>query len=150
MASINIYVSDELKERMQQATANWSEVCRAAIEAEIARVESLKKSANGDSSDTEDWVSESVGDLALSDSIIKPVVNKAQLKTDELDHWRKEFNKRLSTNLLTHRLDPERGTGGHMLNGSTRAAILVPGRQWLTGRLKMTYRLDFLYPEPEQ
>jgi post-segregation antitoxin (ccd killing protein) len=39
MPALNIYVTDDLKRRMTKINANWSDVCRKAIETELLRRE---------------------------------------------------------------------------------------------------------------
>lgn len=56
MANIEIYVADDLKDRMSQVQTNWSEVCRRAIEAELSRVEAENNQpAVEPVSETEGW-----------------------------------------------------------------------------------------------
>lgn len=151
MASINIYVTDEFKERMTRVEANWSEVCRRAIEAELNRLETThEQSAAELPSDTENWKQITfTQDLLDQGVVIKPSMapNYSGTPVKEvavLSSWLADINKAIGGT----------GVGGarinQLLEGNYPAQILMPGKSWLSGQLKLIQQLVFSYPSSEE
>ena len=146
MASMNIYVTDELKDRMGKVEANWSEVCRRAIEAELTRL------ANGSgqpseaaTTETADWKSLAF-DSPLVDqgAVLKLPTPGSNPPVVLLADWL------ASTNQQTGRMSINGGHFNQVLDGTFSTGLLLPGRSWLSGRLKVEQRLVFSYPPSEE
>ncbi|MBW4474744.1 MAG: hypothetical protein KME45_30850 [Stenomitos rutilans HA7619-LM2] len=150
MASINIYVTDDLKERMSHVAANWSEVCRRAIEAELNRSTGDEQPTLGTPQDIEDWKQIAFDQNLLAQGIvIKPSMapnysGSTPKGVTDLSGWLDDINKAIGPT----------GVGGarisQLLEGSYPAGILIPGRPWLSGRLKLEQKLIFNYPPTEE
>lgn len=144
MASINIYVTDALKERMGQVEANWSEVCRRAIEAELTRL------ANGSgqpselaTTETADW-KQLVFDTPLVDQGVVLKVAPGNPPVVLLADWLERVNQQIGTMSING------GSFGQLLGGTFPTGLLIPGRPWLSGSLKVEQRLVFSYPPSEE
>jgi hypothetical protein len=145
MASINIYVPDELKERMGQVEANWSEVCRRVIEAELTKV------ANGSShppvptsTETADWKSLEFDSPLVDQGVVLKMVLPANPPVVLLSEWLKAVNQRIGS------VQVHGGHFHHVLEGTFPVDVLMPGRPWLSGRLKVEQRLVLSYPPSEE
>lgn len=145
MASMNIYVTDELKERMSQVEANWSEVCRRAIEAELTRL------ANGSgettlpsTTETADWKSLPLDEDLINQGVVikpsKPANPPVVLLTD----WLNTVNESIGKMTING------GQFRQIVDGTFATGLLIPGRPWLSGRLKVEQRLVFSYPPSEE
>ncbi len=150
MASINIYVTDELKERMSHVESNWSEVCRRAIEAELNRLAVESEPSQETSKEEKDW-KQIVFTPTLLDQgvVIKPSMapnysGSTPKEVTNLSTWIKDINKAIGPS----------GVGGarisQLLDGTYPAGILIPGRPWLSGRLKLEQQFVFSYPPSEE
>ncbi|KAM3092077.1 hypothetical protein ACKFKG_23510 [Phormidesmis sp. 146-35] len=151
MASINIYVTDELKEQMGGVETNWSEVCRRAIESELERLTLEAEVSDPPSTEgNEDWKQIAFNQSLLDQGvIIKPSMapnytGTSPKEVTNLSTWLNDINKAIGTP----------GVGGaqisQLLDGTYPAGILIPGRPWLSGRLKLQQRFVFSYPPSEE
>lgn len=145
MASINIYVADALKDRMGQVEANWSEVCRRAIEAELTRLANGSGEPSAPSTtETADW-KQLVFDTPLVDQgVVLKLPTPANPPVVLLADWLTSTNQQLGRMTIN---------GGHFrqaLDGIFLTGLLIPGRPWLSGRLKVEQRLVFSYPPSEE
>lgn len=151
MANISIYISDDLKDRMSRVQTNWSDVCRRAIEAELDLLE-----ANGGQpavetpADTDNWKQIAFDEpLLRKDVVIKPSMSPNYSGTTPkevavLSSWIAELHKAVRNT----------GSGGarvsHLLEGNYPVEVLIPGRSWLSGHMKLEQRIVFSYPASEE
>lgn len=150
MASINIYVADEFKERMAQVEANWSEVCRRAIEAELNRLTAENEPATSAvDQDNENWKQITFDQTLLEQgTVIKPSMSPnysgpTPKEVTILSTWIKDIQVAIGRSTAAGaRLS-------QLLDGTYSAEILIPGRPWLSGQLKLEQRLVFSYPSSE-
>lgn len=151
MASINIYVPDELKARMGTVEANWSEICRQAIEAELSRqTGGINSMPIEQSNDQTNWVDIPFDEpRSAKDVIVKPNLppNHSGVVPSEvslLSSWTAELNKSIgNTSTVGTRVS-------QLLEGTYSADILIPGEPWRSGCLKLEQRLVFRYPDSTQ
>lgn len=149
MASINIYVTDDLKERMGNVTTNWSEVCRRAIEAELNRLAESEQ-PNIEYQDTKNWKQVTLDQNLLEQGVVmKPSMapgysGSTPKEVTTVSSWLKEINETIGRS----------GVGGaqisQLLEGTYPAGLLIPGRPWLSGQLKLEQKLVFIYPPSEE
>lgn len=102
MASINIYVPDELKARMGTVEANWSEICRQAIEAELSRQTGrISSMPTEHSNDQTNWVDIPFDEpRSAKDVIVKPNLSRNHSRHNKevslLSSWMTELNRAIS------------------------------------------------------
>jgi post-segregation antitoxin (ccd killing protein) len=151
MASINIYVTEDFKERMTRVETNWSEVCRRAIEAELSRLETTDHQPTAElPPNAENWKQITfTEDLLEQGVVIKPSMapNYSGTPVKEvavLSSWLADINKAIGNT----------GVGGarisQLLEGSYPVQLLMPGKSWISGRLKLIQQLAFSYPSSEE
>lgn len=145
MASMNIYVTDDLKERMTQVQANWSEVCRRAIEAELTRLSNGSgETAIPATAETADWKSLTLDEDLINQGVVIKPSKAADTPVVLLTDWFRTVNENIGRMTIN---------GGHfrqVVDGTFSAGLLIPGRPWLSGRLKVEQRLVFSYPPSEE
>ena len=151
MASINIYVPDDLKAQMANVEANWSEICRAAIEAELDRLEVAPIPPR-----------RGAADVAKGDRLVSiPVDQRLVAKTAIIKFNDKRYNRASATVIdIGDWLSKVKGTvrststvGGKMsdlLDGRYDADMLIPGEPWRSGHLHLDLQFSFVYSLPEE
>lgn len=153
MASINIYVTDELKERMSRVEANWSEVCRRAIEVELNQVAAESGallSAATQPSETENW-QQIIFDQPTSETsiVIKPSITPqyagvTPLEVMMLSSWFSGIRQQIGqVNMNGVRFS-------ELLQGTYATSLLLPGQPWCSGQLKVEQQLIFKHPPVDQ
>lgn len=146
MPALNIYVTEDLKNRMNKANANWSEVCRQAIEMELLRLEGRTPS-NIDLGNVKEWISEYLDPNSVhSDVVVKPYLHKEDKTKNEVKVL-SDFYTGLISELHNFRLNILKGSLGDLLDGNHRADILFPGRDWSSGNLGIKLELYFNSPK---
>ncbi|TVQ18394.1 MAG: hypothetical protein EA367_14920 [Leptolyngbya sp. DLM2.Bin15] len=151
MASINIYVPDDLKAQMANVEANWSEICRAAIEAELDRLEVAPIPPRRGTADVTN------GDRLVS----IPVDQRLVAKTAIIKFNDKRYNRVSATVIdIGDWLSKVKGTvrsmstvGGKisdLLDGRYDADMLLPGEPWRSGHFKLDLKFSFVYSLPEE
>jgi hypothetical protein len=146
MPALNIYVTEDLKNRMNKANANWSEVCRHAIEIELLRLEGRTPS-NIDLGNVKEWISEYLDPNSVhSDVVVKPYLHKEDKTKNEVKVL-SDFYTGLISELNNFRLNILKGSLGDLLEGKHRADILFPGRGWSSGNLGIKLELYFNSPK---
>ncbi|HEY9817715.1 MAG TPA: hypothetical protein V6D20_18205, partial [Candidatus Obscuribacterales bacterium] len=144
-------VPDDLKAQMANVEANWSEICRAAIEAELDRLEVAPIPPGRDAADVAN------GDRLVSIPFDQCLVAKTAII---------KFNERRNNRVATAVIDigdwlgkiretvrPMSIVGGKMsdlLDGSYDADMLIPGEPWRSGHLRLNLQVSFVYSLPEE
>lgn len=148
MPALNIYVTEELKRRMSNVDANWSEICRQAIEIELLRQEN-QGLPPFKVNDVKDWATEMLEPFNQHKNVvIKPYLHMEGKKNQEvkvLSHFYEETISELS-NYYIHTL---KGKFGDLISGKHLVDLLFPGREWLSGTIQMKLQLLFNLPKKE-
>lgn len=146
MSALNIYVTEDLKNRMNKANANWSEVCRQAIEMELLRLQTRTPS-NVDLGNAKEWIREYLDPNSVhSDVVVKPYLQKEDKTKNEVKVL-SDFYTALISELHNFRLNILKGNLGDLLDGKHRADVLFPGRDWSSGNLEIKLELYFNSPK---
>ncbi|WP_019501589.1 GIY-YIG nuclease family protein [Pseudanabaena sp. PCC 6802] len=145
MPALNIYVTDELKDRMNKVDANWSEICRRAIEVELLRFEE-QASHQFELVEVKEWISESLDPTSVhSNVVVKPFLHKTDSSKNEVKVLL-DFYTELMSELHKFHLTTLKGNLGNLLEVKHRADVLFPGRDWLSGSLGIKLQMCFNHP----
>lgn len=136
---------------MSRVETNWADICRRAIEAELARIEANNgQQAAEPPADTENWKQITFDEPLLE----KGVVMKPSMAPNYSGPTPKEVVVLASWINDLHRAIGATGVGGarisQLIEGSYPAEVLIPGRPWLSGRLKLEQQVVFSYPPSEE
>ncbi|MFQ3584166.1 MAG: hypothetical protein SNJ85_04425 [Cyanobacteriota bacterium] len=148
MATLNIYVPEDLKERMSKVEANWSEICRKAIVQELQRLEEAQSPSPSKPLKAKEWVCELLDpspDIDGKKAIVKYLTHKQKDSVVTLE----QFTKSLEKNLQDIYINFAEVYWRELLIANYPVEILFPGRDWLRGNLKFKYEFYLKYPKPE-
>ncbi len=144
MASINIYINDDLKEEMALVEANWSEVCRQAINLEITKSKTGEMTYEPKNFEEEHWNYASFEENFNNDNvIIKPYIDHANPKLRNTVKVASQWLEEIKRELAIARLDGN--SLGEFFQGVRKIEVLEPGKPWKTGYLKINYYIDFYF-----
>lgn len=131
--------------------ANWSEICRQAIEAELSRqTGGINSMPLEQSNDQTSWVDIPFDEpRSAKDVIVKPNLppNHPRYNLKEvslLSSWMTELTRVISGVVIVG------SPISQLLKGTYSADILIPGEPWRSGCLKLEQRLVFRYPDSTQ
>lgn len=149
MASINIYINDTMKEEMASVEANWSEVCRQAITAEITKFKGDQVTYEPQNFDIGDWDYCSFERSFNSEGvIIKPYVDHPDPNIRNTVKIASQWLEEIKRELQIARLDGN--SLAEFFQGVRRVEILEPGKTWKTGYLKINFQLYFYFQNEEE
>ncbi len=145
MPTITIDVTDDLQEQMSTVQANWSEICRRAIEAEIAHQKTQQQDQTIGAPPGKQWMEEPL-DHYRSDKVIARYGNRGELKS--ADVWISELIKVVNNSQF------HLGTSYSMsslLGEGVPVQLLGPGKDWAAGnvRLNVQWILRYLIDQPD-
>lgn len=144
MASINIYINDDLKEEMALVGANWSEVCRQAINLEITKSKTGEMTYEPKNFEEGNWDYSSFEKNFNNDNvIIKPYIDHTNPKLRNTVKVASQWLEEIKRELAIARLDGN--SLGEFFQGVRKIEVLEPGKPWKTGYLKINYHIDFYY-----
>lgn len=136
MPALNIYVTDDLKRRMAQINANWSDVCRKAIETELLRRENHSLSSFN-VEDVKEWITEELDPINEHNGVvIKPYLH-TNSKTANQVKVLSQFYEEIISEIKRHYLNSIQSTFETLLNGKYQVELLFPGREWTSGTLNL-------------
>ncbi len=136
MPALNIYVTDDLKRRMAQINANWSDVCRKAIETELLRRENHSLSSFK-VEDVKEWITEELDPINEHNGVvIKPYLH-TNSKTGNQVKVLSEFYEEIISEIKRNYLNSIQSTFETLLNGKYQVELLFPGREWTSGTLNL-------------
>jgi hypothetical protein len=144
MASINIYVSEDLKERMAKVDANWSEICRGAIEAELHRLE--QNPAVPPPSDKTVAAFPITQHIIDQGTIIRltPQGRNQKQQVLEISQWLENVRQSVAGSYAVC----ERA--GKLLTGDYESELLIPGYPWYSGEMKLDLKFTFKPKQQDQ
>jgi post-segregation antitoxin (ccd killing protein) len=152
MASINIYLPDELKDRMAGVDANWSEICQQAIEAELLRLQSQTPEASDVYQSSQGNSDKKVVAVSISQHLVDqgtviklPAHGNGRSKAEVLDI--SDWIERISTNISS--VNAINGRVSRLFDNQYKSEILIPGQPWRSGSMKMDLQFMFTY-SPEE
>jgi len=146
MASINIYINDDLKEEMALVEANWSEVCRQAINLEITKSRTGEITYEPKNFDQGNWDYSSFEENFNNDNvIIKPYIDHTNPKLRNTVKVASQWLEEIKRELAMARLDGN--SLGEFFQGVRKIEVLEPGKPWKTGYLKINYHIDFYFQD---
>lgn len=144
MASINIYINDDLKEEMALVEANWSEVCRQAINLEITKSKTGEMTYEPKNFEEGHWNYASFEENFNNDNvIIKPYIEHTNLKLRNTVKVASQWLEEIKRELAIARLDGN--SLGEFFQGVRKIEVLEPGKPWKIGYLKINYYIDFYF-----
>ena len=151
MASINIYVPDDLKAQMANVEANWSEICRAAIEAELDRLQVASIPQD-----------RGAADVAKGDRLVSIPFDQRLVAKTAIIKFNERRNNRVATAVIdigdwlgkvketVRHMSIVGGKMSDLLDGSYDADMLIPGEPWRSGHLHLNLQVSFVYSLPEE
>lgn len=146
MASINIYINDDLKEEMALVEANWSEVCRQAINLEISKSKTGEMTYEPKNFEEGNWnYSSFEKNFNNENVIIKPYIDHANPKLRNTVKVASQWLEEIKRELSIARLDGN--SLGEFFQGVRKIEVLEPGKPWKTGYLKINYYIDFYFED---
>ncbi|BAQ62967.1 hypothetical protein GM3708_3373 [Geminocystis sp. NIES-3708] len=148
MASINIYINDDLKEEMALVEANWSEVCRQAINLEITKSKTGETSYEPNNFEEGNWDYSSFEENFNNENvIIKPYIDHTNPKLRNTVKVASQWLEEIKRELAIARLDGN--SLGEFFQGVRKIEVLKPGKPWKTGYLKINYHIDFYFQDDD-
>jgi hypothetical protein len=146
MASINIYINDDLKEEMALVETNWSEVCRQAINLEITKSKTGEMTYEPKNFNEGNWNYSSFEENFNNDNvIIKPYIEHTNPKLRNTVKVASQWLEEIKRELAIARLDGN--SLGEFFQGVRKIEVLEPGKPWKTGHLKINYHIDFYFQD---
>ncbi|MGP1383429.1 MAG: hypothetical protein ACTS2F_07690 [Thainema sp.] len=130
MASVNIYVSEELKARMNKANLNWSEICRRAIEGELARAESQSTEATEVPRlpSNQRWQVDVIDEEFLAKGTVIEVPYRGQPKKVQIDMLKDWFEQTLNQFISAYSFG--QASLKNLVSSGHKTQILIPGQGW--------------------
>lgn len=150
MASVNIYVSEELKARMNRANLNWSEICRRAIEGELARAESQSTEAAEVPRlpSNQRWQVDVIDEEFLAKGTVLEVPYLRQPQKPQIDMLKDWFEVTLTTFINSYRFG--QAALKDLVSSGYRTKILIPGEGWKDCYLYFEPRFLIKHPVPKE
>jgi hypothetical protein len=146
MASMNIYLPDELKERMSKVDANWSELCQEAIENALHQLETgvseSSEMALYRPGTKDQWATIPITQhLKDQGSIVRLPELKTRPQQDvmSLSDWVGRIHTNVSASSAIT------GRGDKLLDGSYELDLLIPGQPWRCGQMSLDLNFTFHY-----
>ena len=140
MPALNIYVSEDLKRRMAKIDANWSEVCRKAIETELLRREN-KELSSFNIEDIKEWITEELDpNNEHSSVVIKPYLHTKGKNINQVKIL-SQFYEEIISELKNIHLRSTQNNFGEILDDKHQVELLFPGREWIAGTLGLKISL---------
>lgn len=136
---------------MSRVQTNWSDVCRRAIDAELTRLEANNGQPAAETpADTANWKQIRFDEPLLEKGVVikpsKPPNHSGPLpkEVEVLSSWVAELHRIIGNTAVSS------SRVSLLLEGSYPVEILIPGRPWLSGQLKLEQQIIFSYPASEE
>lgn len=149
MPALNVYVTDDLKSRMAKVDANWSDICRKAIETELLRREN-KGLGSLDIEDVKEWITEELDPLSEHGSVVvKPYLHTKGKAANEVKIL-SQFYEEIISEVKKYYLNSIKGNFSLLLEDKYQVDLLFPGREWISGALGLQLSLLLNTPKEEE
>ncbi|WP_228015664.1 GIY-YIG nuclease family protein [Synechocystis salina] len=148
MPALNVYVTDDLKRRMAKVDANWSDICRKAIEGELSRREN-KGLGSLNIEDVKEWITEELDPFSEHNSVvIKPYLHTTGKVSSEVKIL-SQFYEEIISEVKKYYLNSIKGNFSLLLENKHQVDLLFPGREWISGTLGLRFSLLLNTPKEE-
>ncbi|MBE9195104.1 GIY-YIG nuclease family protein [Synechocystis sp. LEGE 06083] len=146
MPALNVYVTDDLKSRMAKVDANWSDICRKAIEIELLRREN-KGASSLNIEDIKEWITEDLDPLNEHSSVvIKPYLHTKGTSVNQVKVL-SQFYEEIVSETRNVYLNSLKGNFKLLLDETHQVDLLFPGREWISGTLGLKFNLQLNIPK---